>query len=118
MYLISLLIGSLYANELEFPLTLSQQHLRTLQAYVSCENVKYFLQQARILSFLYLDLQHNMRVWVIVKTSFTLEVTLMKSGVENVWDLASLYVMCTCLSCMVLYFGVDQRWVIETCHVK
>ena len=32
-----------------------------------------------------------------VKTSFTLEVTLRKSGVEGGWDLASTYVVCPCL---------------------
>ena len=32
-----------------------------------------------------------------VKTGFTLEVTLKKSGVECGWDLASPYVVCPCL---------------------
>ena len=32
-----------------------------------------------------------------IKTGFTLEVTLKKSGVEGGWDLASLYVVCPCL---------------------
>ena len=32
-----------------------------------------------------------------VKTGFTLEVTLRKSRVEGGWDLASPYVVCTCL---------------------
>ena len=32
-----------------------------------------------------------------VKTSFTLEVTLRKSGVECGWDLTSPYVVCPCL---------------------
>ena len=32
-----------------------------------------------------------------VKTSFTPEVTLRKSGVEDGWDLASPYVVCPCL---------------------
>ena len=36
-------------------------------------------------------------LFIIVKTSFTLEITLRKSGVECGWDLASPYVMCSCL---------------------
>ena len=35
--------------------------------------------------------------WGCVKTSFTLEVILRKSGVEDGWDLASPYVVCPCL---------------------
>ena len=34
---------------------------------------------------------------VTVKTSFILEVTPRKSGVEGDWDLASPYVVCSCL---------------------
>ena len=35
--------------------------------------------------------------WVFVKTGFTLEVTLRKSGVEGGWDLTSPYVVRPCL---------------------
>ena len=49
-----------------------------------------------ILSLLNRDLIH-VSCLTTVKTSFTLEVTLRKSGVEGGWDLTSPYVVCPCL---------------------
>ena len=52
---------------------------------------------------------------VSVKTSFTLEVTLRKSRVENRWDLASLYVVCPCLHAGPIFQGWSEVG-IKTCH--
>ena len=50
---------------------------------------------------------------VFVKTSFTLEVTLRKSRVEDSWDLASPYVVCPCLhaqwSCILGLVGGGDK---------
>ena len=43
-----------------------------------------------------------------VKTSFTLEVTPRKSGVDSRWDLASPYVMCPCLHTSPIFWGLSE----------
>ena len=71
-----------------------------------------FLQEGPALPSEILGLERG----AVVKTSFTLEVTPRKSGVEGGWDLASPYVVC--LVCMLsgpIFWGWSEVE-IKTCH--